>query len=129
MLIKKYSSTNKGKKRLCIITNGLSPIKDPYEGSKEDQVNAIAEQMTSHGMKLECVVVRESAVLGENVSVMEENDRILNLFPKKTRAKTVFVESSTSLLGALKTRSISPVTIFRGDLEISPKLKIKVSIF
>ncbi|XP_048131900.1 ATP-dependent DNA helicase 2 subunit KU80 isoform X3 [Rhodamnia argentea] len=129
MLIKKYSSTNKGKKRLCLITNGLSPIKDPYEGSKEDQVNAIAQQMTSHGMKLESVVVRESVVLDENVSVMEENDRILNLFPKRTCAKMVFVESSTSLLGALKTRSISPVTIFRGDLEISPKLKIKVWVY
>lgn len=126
LLIKKYAQTNKGKKRLCLITNGLSPVKDPSEGSKEDQANTIAEQMTSHGMRLECVVVRDNAVDGLNEIILEENNSILHLFPQKTSAKTLYVESTTSLLGALRTRSISPVTVFRGDLEISPELKIKV---
>lgn len=36
------------------------------------------------------------------------------------------VVSPTSLLGALKTRNISPVTICRGDLELGQKKKIKV---
>lgn len=57
---------------------------------------------------------------------MEENDLLLGIFAKKTPSKTVYVESPTSLLGALRTRNISPVTVYRGYLEISSQLKIKV---
>ncbi|PNY13475.1 ATP-dependent DNA helicase 2 subunit ku80-like protein [Trifolium pratense] len=69
MLIKKFGETNKGKKRLCLITNAQCPIKDPYEGSKEEQVTTIAKQMTAH------------------------------------------------------------VTVFKGDLELGPKLRIKVLVY
>ncbi|GAU38607.1 hypothetical protein TSUD_266470, partial [Trifolium subterraneum] len=86
MLIKKFGETNKGKKRLCLITNAQCPIKDPYEGSKEEQVTTIAKQMTAH-------------------------------------------EDPISLFGALKTRNITPVTVFKGDLELGPKLRIKVMVY
>jgi len=128
MLIKKYGPTNKGKKRLCLITNALSRLRDPYEGTKEDQVSTIAAQMTDQGMKLECIVVRGKLSIDADKNIMEENDRLLDLFTKRTWAKTVYVESATSLLGALRTRNISPVTTFRGDLEVSPGLKIKVRL-
>lgn len=129
MLIKKYGPTNKGKKRLCLITNALSRLRDPYEGTKEDQVSTIASQMTDQGMKLECTVVRGKLSSDADKNIMDENDRLLDLFTKKTRAKTVYVESATSLLGALRTRNISPVTTFRGDLEVSSRLKIKVWVY
>lgn len=38
MLIKKYGATNKGKQRICVITDARFPIKVPYEGTKEEQV-------------------------------------------------------------------------------------------
>ena len=60
---------------------------------------------------------------------MDENDRLLSIFSEKTRTRIVYVDSPTSLLGALKTRRITPVTVFRGDLEISPKMKIKVWVY
>lgn len=129
MLIKKYGPTNKGKKRLCLITNALSRLRDPYEGTKEDQVSTIAAQMTDQAMKLECIVVRGKLGSDADKSVMNENDHLLDLFTKRTWAKTVHVESATSLLGALRTRNISPVTIFRGDLEVSSRLKIKVWVY
>ncbi|GLU03848.1 hypothetical protein SLE2022_210230 [Rubroshorea leprosula] len=129
MLIKKYRETYKGKKRLCLITNALCPIKDPFEGTKEDQVSTIAEQMTAQGMKMESIIVRGRLSQDADKTIIDENDRLLNLFPKKTRTRTVYVDSPTSLLGALKTRKITPVTIFRGDLEISPKMKIKVWVY
>ncbi|KAJ7007519.1 hypothetical protein NC653_006532 [Populus alba x Populus x berolinensis] len=47
---------------------------------------------------------------------------------KKTSAKAVYVETP-ALLGALRTRNVSPVTIFRGDLELSSKMKIKVWVY
>lgn len=59
---------------------------------------------------------------------MEENDFLMSVFSNKSSSKVVYVESPTSLLGALRTRNISPVTIYRGDLEISAQLKIKVRI-
>ncbi|GFY94272.1 Ku80 family protein [Actinidia rufa] len=128
MLIKKFGQTNKGKKRLCLVTNALCPIKDPYEGTKEDQVNAIASQMSAHGMKMDCIVVRGKQNVDENKRVMEENDFLLGIFSRKTSSKVVYAESPTSLLGSLRTRNISPVTTYRGDLEISSSLKIKLAV-
>ncbi|XP_060218825.1 ATP-dependent DNA helicase 2 subunit KU80 [Lycium barbarum] len=128
MLIKKFGQTNKGKKRLCLITNAATPIKDPFEGTKEDQVNTITTQMTAQGMKMDCVIVRMKQDW-ENRRVMEENDFLMSVFSNKSSSKVVYVESPTSLLGALRTRNISPVTIFRGDFEISTQLKIKVWVY
>uniref|UniRef100_A0A6N2MVM4 ATP-dependent DNA helicase 2 subunit KU80 n=1 Tax=Salix viminalis TaxID=40686 RepID=A0A6N2MVM4_SALVM len=129
MLIKKYQATNKGKKRLCLITNALCPIKDSCEGTKEDQVGTIAAQMSAHGMKMESVIVRGRLSGEGDQRIMDENDRLLNIFSEKTSAKAVYVESPTALLGAIKTRNISPVTIFRGDLELGSNMKIKVWVY
>jgi hypothetical protein len=57
---------------------------------------------------------------------MEENDRLLYQFRNRSVAKVVQVDSPTSLLGALKTRNVLPVTVFRGDLEVNSNFKIKV---
>lgn len=127
MLIK-FGRTNKAKRRLCLITNAVSRIKDPFEGTKEDQVNTIATQMTAQGIKMDCVIVRMKQDRETNRSIMEENDFLMSVFSNKSSSKVVYVESPTSLLGALRTRNISPVTIYRGDLEISAQLKIKVRI-
>lgn len=129
MLIKKFGDTNKGKKRLCLITNAQCPIKDPYEGSKEEQVTTIAKQMTSHGMKMESIIVRGKLSQDANKEIMDENDRLLNIFSKETQTRLLYVEDPISLFGALKTRNITPVTVFRGDLEFSPKLRIKVMVY
>ncbi|XP_015902813.2 ATP-dependent DNA helicase 2 subunit KU80 [Ziziphus jujuba] len=129
MLIKKYDKTEKGKKRLCLITDALCPIKEPYEGTKEDQIITIAEQMTAYGIRMESIVVRGRHRGEGNKKIVDENDHLLDIFSKKTRAKFVYVENPISLLGALRTRNIVPVTIFRGDLEISSKLKIKVWVY
>ncbi|KAI3692357.1 hypothetical protein L6452_32171 [Arctium lappa] len=129
MLIKKYQETIKGKKRICLITNAMYPIKDPYEGTKEDQVYTIAEQMAAHGMKIDCIVYKGNQKQDTHDSIIKENDMLLSIFSKKTKAKAVHVESSTSLLGALRTRNIAPVTIYRGDLELSSTFKIKVWVY
>lgn len=93
MLIKKYGQTNKGKKRLCLLTNAASPTKDPYDGTKEDQVNTIAEQMRAHGMKMDCIVVRVTQDLDVDKKILEENDYLLNAFSYKSSTKTVHVDS------------------------------------
>ncbi|KAJ9537208.1 hypothetical protein OSB04_029941 [Centaurea solstitialis] len=129
MLIKKYQETIKGKKRICLITNAMYPIKDPYEGTKEDQVSTIAEQMAAHGMKIDCIVFKGNQIQDIHDSIIKENDMLLSIFSKKTKAKAVHVESSTSLLGALRTRNIAPVTIYRGNLELSSTFKIKVWVY
>jgi ATP-dependent DNA helicase 2 subunit 2 len=126
MLIKKFGETNKGKKRLCLITNAQFPIKDPYEGSKEEQVTTIAKQMTAHGMRMESIIVRGTPSQDANKEIMDENDRLLNIFSKQTSTRLLYVEDPISLFGALKTRNITPVTVFKGDLELGPKLRIKV---
>lgn len=129
MLIKKYGETYKGKKHLCLITDALCPLKDPDVGTKEDQVSTIARQMVAFGLRMKNIVVRASLSGEPSMRVIIENDNLLNIFSKKSSAKTLFVDSTTSLQGALKTRDISPVTIFRGDLEVSQKMKIKVWVY
>lgn len=126
MMIKKYGLTNKGKKRLCLITNATCPIKDPYEGTKEDQVSTIAAQMKAHGMRMDSVIVRMKQDLDAKKGIIDENDFLLSVFSKQTSSKAVYVESATSLLGAIRTRNITPATLYRGDFELSNKLKIKV---
>lgn len=127
MMIKKYKDT-KGKRRLCLITNAVTPIKDPYEGTKEDQVKTVAAQMMTHGMKMDCIVVRPQQDWGVDKKIVEENDLLLSLLSNKS-SSNVYVESATSLFGALRTRNISPVTIYRGDFELSSKMKIKVWVY
>ncbi|XP_062154051.1 ATP-dependent DNA helicase 2 subunit KU80 [Alnus glutinosa] len=129
ILIKRFGKTDKKRKRLCLITNAICPIKDPFQGTKEDQIITIGEQMVQHGMGMESIVVRGRISENANKRVMDENDILLNIFSKTTCAKLVYVESPISLFGALRTRNISPVTIFRGDLEISSKMKIKVWVY
>jgi ATP-dependent DNA helicase 2 subunit 2 len=123
MLIRKFGNT-KGRRRLCLITSAQHPLRDPPEGTKEDQVDTIAEQMKKHGIKMECIIFREQGVHHSNV--MEENDRLLYQFRDLSVAKVVKVDSPTSILGALRTRNVLPVTVFRGDLEVGSNLKIKV---
>jgi ATP-dependent DNA helicase 2 subunit 2 len=123
MLIRKFGNT-KGRRRLCLITSAQHPLRDPPEGTKEDQVDTIAEQMKKHGIKMECIIFREQGVHHSNV--MEENDRLLYQFRYLSVAKVVKVDSPTSILGALRTRNVLPVTVFRGDLEVGSNLKIKV---
>ncbi|GFP82266.1 ATP-dependent DNA helicase 2 subunit ku80 [Phtheirospermum japonicum] len=127
MMIKKYGPTNKGKKRICLITDAVTPTKDPFEGTKEEQVKTVAQQMSTQGMKMDCVIVRLKKDMNVKKKILEENDFLLDIFSKKT--SKVYVESATSLLGALRTRSISPVTIYRGDFELSPNTKIKVWVY
>lgn len=128
MLIKKYGHTNKGKQCLCLITDAQHPIKAPSEGTKEDQVHIVCQQMQDHGMRLESIVIRENSAEATHQKIMNENDCLIQQFSQKTKAKATYVGNSTALLGALRTRNISPVTVFRGDLELSSTMKIKVRI-
>jgi ATP-dependent DNA helicase 2 subunit 2 len=82
--------------------------------------------MREHGIKLESIIFREPQAVHDDVT--EENDHLLGRFAKKTTTKVVHVDSPTSLLGALKTRNVTPVTVYRGDLEISSNCKIKVIV-
>ena len=126
MLIKKIGVTNKGKKRLCLITNAQCLIKESDEGTMEEQVTTIANQMTAHVMKMESIILRGKLSQDANKGIMDENDRLLNIFSKETSTRLSYVENPISLFGALRKRNITPVTVFRGNLEFSPKLSIKV---
>jgi len=126
MLIRKFGRTKKRDKRLCLITNAQCPIKEALEGTKEKQVTTIAKKLTARGMKMESIVFRGKLSQKANKGVMEENDRLLNIFSKETSTRLLYVENPVSLFGALRTRNINLVTVFRGDLEFTPNLSIKV---
>ncbi|CAD6207743.1 unnamed protein product [Miscanthus lutarioriparius] len=126
MVMRKFGNT-KGKRRLCLITGAQDLLRDPPEGTKEEQVDTIADMLKKHSIKLECIIFREPGV--HHNAVMEENDRLLYQFRNRSVAKVVQVDSPTSLLGALKTRNVLPVTVFRGDLEVSSNFKIKVWVY
>lgn len=111
---------------MCLIRNAKCRIKEFDEGTKEEQVTTIAKQMTAHGIKMESIIMRGKLSQDANKGIMDENDRLLNIFSKETSTRLLYVENPISLFGALRTRNIALVTVFRGHLEISPKLSIKV---
>ncbi|KAM7472109.1 hypothetical protein LguiA_010292 [Lonicera macranthoides] len=133
VLIKKFGQTSKGKKvkkHLCLFTSANFPIRNPYEGTKENEVTTIAVQMALRGMKMDSIVFRGTKEsFDANKRTIEENDLLLSIFSEKTSSKSLHVDNSVSLLGAVRTRSISPVTIYRGDFELSSKMKIKVWVY
>ncbi|XP_009399523.2 ATP-dependent DNA helicase 2 subunit KU80 isoform X1 [Musa acuminata AAA Group] len=129
MLIKKFGVSDKGKKRLYLITDARFSTKEPYEGTKEDQVDTISQQMKVLGIRLNCLIIREKICSTEHQGAIDENDKLLDQFSRKAMAKTVHVDCATSLLGAIKTRNVVPVTIFRGDLELCSMMKIKVWVY
>ncbi|XP_064948605.1 ATP-dependent DNA helicase 2 subunit KU80-like [Musa acuminata AAA Group] len=129
MLIKKFGVSDKGKKRLYLITDARFSTKEPYEGTKEDQVDTISQQMKVLGIRLNCLIIREKICSTEHLGAIDENDKLLDQFSRKAMAKTVHVDCATSLLGAIKTRNVVPVTVFRGDLELSSMMKIKVWVY
>eukprot|EP00253_Pinus_taeda_P008801 PITA_08801 len=85
--------------------------------------------MKEHGMKLDVVVFRQRMPGQTKSELFSENLSLLNRFSRRTEAEVIVVESPTSLLGAVKVRNISPVTTFRGDLELTPNMKIKVWVY
>lgn len=126
MLIRKFGNI-KGKQRMCLVTDAQHPLRDPPQGTKKDQVDTIADQMKRHEIKMDCIIFRESGV--RHNAVMDENDQLLYHFRERSVTKVVHVDSPTSLLGALRTRNVLPVTVFRGDLEVSSSFKIKVWVY
>ncbi|XP_057869345.2 ATP-dependent DNA helicase 2 subunit KU80 isoform X2 [Cryptomeria japonica] len=132
LLIKKHGAGMKGNKvnkRLYLITGARSLIKDPDEGTKEDQVDVIANQMKEHGMKLDVVVLQQRISGLASSNIFHENVSLLKRFSKRAQAEVLIVESPVSLLSAVKARNISPVTLFRGDLELTPMIRVKVWVY
>ncbi|KAG4390176.1 hypothetical protein AAZX31_06G226700 [Glycine max] len=81
--------------------------------------------MTAHGIKMESIIMRGKLSQDANKGIMDENDRLLNIFSKETSTRLLYVENPISLFGALRTRNGAPVTVLGGHLEINPTLSIK----
>ncbi|KAH1127435.1 hypothetical protein GLYMA_06G244302v4 [Glycine max] len=81
--------------------------------------------MTAHGIKMESIIMRGKLSQDANKGIMDENDRLLNIFSKETSTRLLYVENPISLFGALRTRNGAPVIVLEGHLEINPTLSIK----
>jgi ATP-dependent DNA helicase 2 subunit 2 len=129
MLIKKAGPGNKGNKHIFLFTDGESFVKDSAEDeSKEEQVDKLAVQLTEHGMKLDAVVIKSKHGSFKSIARIE-NETLLGRFAKRPQVEVALVDYPTSLLGAIKPRNVTPVTLFRGDLELTPNMKVKVMHF
>ncbi|KAJ7541908.1 hypothetical protein O6H91_10G081700 [Diphasiastrum complanatum] len=129
MIIKKLGHSKKGNKRLYLITSADSPVKDPEEGGKFEQIDQIAKQLEDHGFKFDAVVVKAGQSDGLIPRTTLENYAILRKLVQHTHGELAIVESPTSLMGTLRPRTISPTTIYRGDLELGPTMAIKVWVY
>ncbi|BBN01733.1 ATP-dependent DNA helicase 2 subunit 2 [Marchantia polymorpha subsp. ruderalis] len=130
LIVKKCAAGSKGNKRIYLITDGESPVKEPEEGTKSEQVELLRNQLQMHNIILDAVVIRlkgENGALESKAS--QENEFLLRSFADGTMGDLVLVESYTTLLGAVKSRSVSPTTLYRGDLELTPNMSIKVWVY
>eukprot|EP00249_Psilotum_nudum_P019619 c27344_g1_i2 orf=370-2505(-) len=129
MIIKKAGAGKKGNKRLCLITDGESLVKDAEDGSTEEQIDNIAGQLGEHGMKLDAVLVDIRPFGAHKTKIHAMNEALLKRFAKHSQVELTTVESPTSLLGAIKPRNVIPVTLYRGDLELTPHMNVKVWVY
>lgn len=129
MLMKKLGENKKGNKRLCLVTDAASPVREPSEGTVEDQVRNIAERMGEQGIKLDVVVVRVGQNFLINSTGQHQNDVLLDLFKLHTQAEIGIARTATSMLGIIRPRAVSPTTLYRGDFELTPDLRIKVWVY
>ncbi|EFJ38580.1 hypothetical protein SELMODRAFT_74928, partial [Selaginella moellendorffii] len=127
MIFKKYGDGKKGNKRICLITDAQSPIKEPMEGmSMMEQVEKIAEKMEDHGVRFDAAILRMNEEKRESGS---ESTEILENLASRTHGEVTTVESPLCLFGALKPRTVTPTTLYRGDMEMTPGARIKVWVY
>lgn len=129
MLIKKAGPGKKGNKHIFLITDGESFVKESAEDeTKEEQVDKLSLQLTEHGMKLDAVVIKTNHGSYKSKACIE-NEALLRRFAGRPEVEVAVVDSPTSLLGAIKLRNVTPVTLYRGDLELTPIMKVKVWVY
>jgi ATP-dependent DNA helicase 2 subunit 2 len=130
MIVKKLAQGKKGNIRLSLITTTENSIRDPDTGTVEEQVDNIAKQMSEQSIKLEATIVRigqQTAFLDSKTQ--QKNEALLRRFESQAQAEVSIMESSMSLLGAMKPRNVTPTTLYRGDLELTPSMTVKVQFF
>lgn len=54
--------------------------KNSFERTKEEQLTTIAKQMTVHGIRMQSIIFRGKLTQEANRRIMDENDRLLNVF-------------------------------------------------
>ncbi|KAL2644979.1 hypothetical protein R1flu_012566 [Riccia fluitans] len=130
MIVKKLGPGSKGNKRIYLITDAQSTVREPEEGTKLEQVDILAKQLQQCSISLDVVVIRlrgEKRALVSKTS--QENEFLLQSFSSQTKGELVLADSCTTLLGAVKARTVSPTTLFRGDMELTPNMTIQVWVY
>ena len=126
MLMKRLGENKKGNKRLCLITDAESSVRESVQGTVEQQTHNIAERMGEQGIKLDVVVVRIGQNLLTNSAAQQKNEALLDIFKLHTQTEVGFARSPMSMLGIMRPRVVSPTTLYRGDFELTPDLIVKV---
>lgn len=126
MLMKRLGENKKGNKRLCLITDAESPVREPVEGTVEQQAKNIAERMGEQGIKLDAVVVRIGQNFLTNSAALRKNETLLDIFKLHTQTEVGIARSAMSMLGIMRPRVVSPTTLYRGDFELTPNMTVKV---
>eukprot|EP00897_Mesotaenium_endlicherianum_P003505 jgi/Mesen1/3182/ME000184S02244 len=143
MLVKalEAKTTKKGNKRLVLLTAAASPLEAPWEGTTAEQVQVLAGHMAKHSCKLDASLgsglshysaaggaAGSADVAGAAGDTRAENERLLQLMVDETHGDVRRVESPRRLLNRMRPR-VAAVTSFRGELEVTPSLSIKVWVY
>lgn len=127
MLMKRLGENKKGNKRLCLITDATSSVREPSAGTVEEQAKNIAVRMGEQGIKLDAVVVRIGQNFLTNSAALQENEALLDIFKLHTQTEVGTARSAIDMMGIMKSRVVSPTTLYRGDFELTPTLSVKVT--
>lgn len=131
-MMKARGRMKKGNKRIWLITDSCSPLEQPAMDDEsmtmKDQIDQVAKQLVDQGIKLEVLLNRLDAVDGHISGLVEENEAHLNRLVSMSRGDIQKVTDVGSFLNKIKAR-VSPTTSFRGELELTPHMKIKIWIY
>lgn len=126
MFMQQLETIRKGQKRLLLITNALSPLRDPDQGTLQDQVEIIGDRLEEHGMSLDVIHISAQDMQGKSENYMSSRSvHFLQALASRSHGEMEVVSSHIALMASIRPR-VTATTLYRGDLELTPALKLKV---
>ncbi|KAK9103571.1 hypothetical protein Sjap_020825 [Stephania japonica] len=115
---------------MFLVIPAINQLKSPFALLKSGKVSTEREQTLNRRAIMPCASPR--LYFCWSLYSKESSDKgsyLEGQFPHETNLILVIILLSHFTLRCFQNSNISPVTIFRGDLELSPRVKIKVWVY
>ena len=121
-IIINFVNKKKYKKRIFMITDGLSPINDT------EQMEQICQSFIDKDIIFNCIGIG----FNENIDLINnnnKNEKIIKEFSNKVNGNVINGESAISMMSKLRSKSVLLRPTFTGNFEITSLISIPIKLF